>query len=107
MTSAALIARRHLQFTSPESSAPRPCFVGITAPREESAEEAAQAQRHDPMATCSIVFEGLDVPPFTVHGADTLQAIAMAADIDPYLRDLERQHGLEFFWDDGSAYFGR
>ena len=40
-----------------------------------------------------------------VRGSDSLQALALACDIDHYLRGLERQHGFEFFWDDGSAYF--
>ena len=105
MDSTSVIARRQLLYTSRDNATQRACSVGITQPREESAEEAAQAQRHDPMAVCEIVFEGLPVPPIPVHGADSLQAIAMAAEIDGYLRGLERQHGYEFFWDDGSAYF--
>jgi hypothetical protein len=105
MTQAPVIARRRLLFTTRDNATQRECTVGITAPREESAEEAAQAQRPDPMAVCEIVFEGLSVPPIAVHGSDTLQAIAMAADLDGYLRGLEREQGIEFFWDDGSAYF--
>jgi hypothetical protein len=91
------IARRHLRFTAPDSATQRECTIGITAPHEESHEDAAQAQRHDPMAVCEIVFEGLPVPPIVVHGADSLQALAIAADIDPILRGLEREHGFEFF----------
>jgi hypothetical protein len=105
MDSTSVIARRQLLYTSRDNATQRACSVGITRPREESAEEAAQAQRHDPMAVCEIVFEGLPVPPIQVHGADSLQAVAMAAEIDGVLRGLERQHGYEFFWDDGSAYF--
>ena len=105
MDPTSVIARRQLRYTSREDATPRACVVGITRPHEESAEEAAQAQRHDPMAVCEIVFEGLPVPPIVVHGADSLQAIAMAAEVDGYLRALERQHGYEFFWDDGSVYF--
>lgn len=105
MDETSVIARRQLLFTSRDDATPRACSVGITRPHDESAEDAARAQRQDPMAVCEIVFEGLPVPPIPVHGADSLQAIAMAAEIDGYLRALERERGYEFFWDDGSAYF--
>ena len=100
-----VIARRQLLYTTRGDATQRACTIGITRPHEESAEEAAQAQRHDPMAVCEIVFEGLDVPPIVVHGADSLQAVAMATEIDGVLRGLARQHGYTFFWDDGSVYF--
>jgi hypothetical protein len=105
MNQPTVIARRQLLFTSRDNATQRPCAIGITLPHEESAEEAAQSDRHDPMAVCEIVFEGLDVPPIAVHGADSLQAIATAAEIDVVLRGLERQYGYDFFWDDGSPYF--
>jgi hypothetical protein len=57
------------------------------------------------MAEGDDAVEGVPVPPIQVHGDDSLQAIAMAAELDGFLRGLERQHGYEFFWDDGSAYF--
>ena len=100
-----LIARRKLQFTSRESATPRACTVGITAPRDVDRLLDSQDDLHDPMSVCEIVFEGLEVAPLSVHGADSVQALASACDLDPYLRTLERQHGFEFFWDDGSVYF--
>jgi hypothetical protein len=100
-----LIASRKLQFTSRDNATRRDCTVGITAPREEAPREAIDGVRPDPLAVCEVVFDGLSLPAIQVHGADSLQAIALAADIDTTLRGLEREHGLEFFWDDGSAYF--
>jgi hypothetical protein len=99
-----LVAQRMLLYTSPDNATPRPCTVGITAPRDVATASDDTALQ-DAMAVCEIVFEGLAAPPIPVHGADSLQALAMACDIDPYLRGLERQQGFEFFWDDGSPYF--
>ena len=105
MTQSPLIARRKLLFTSRDNATPRACAVGITAPRDVAHSPDEAIERGDPLAVCEIVFEGLAVPPIAVHGADSLQAVSMASDIDAYLRGLEREHGFEFFWDDGSAYF--
>ena len=99
-----LIARRNLLYTSRDHATPQPCTVGITAPREVATGTDDQAL-HDSMAACEIVFEGLSAPPIEVRGSDSLQALSLACDVDPYLRGLERQFGYEFFWDDGSAYF--
>jgi hypothetical protein len=99
-----LVARRHLLFTTPDDATQRPCAIGITAPREVHTSSNDETL-HDPLAACAIVFEGFDAPSIEVHGADSLQALAMACDIDPYLRDLERRKGYEFFWDDGTVYF--
>lgn len=97
-----LIARRKLLFTSRDNATPRACAVGVTAPRDVV---PGPDREGDPLSVCEIVFEGLDVAPIAVHGADSLQAVSMAADVDGYLRGLEREQGFEFFWDDGSPYF--
>jgi len=101
-----LIAQRQLLYTTPVDATPRPFTVGITAPHEVGQDADATAL-HDPMAACEIVFEGLPVDPIVVRAADSLQAVQHAADIDPVLRELARERGFTFFWDDGSAYFER
>ena len=104
MNDNSLIARRTLQFTSRDDATLRHFTVGITAPHEV-AHAADAAALHDPMSACQIVFEGLPVEPIVVRAADSLQAVQHAADIDPVLRELARERGFVFFWDDGSAYF--
>jgi hypothetical protein len=102
------IAVRRLLYTSRDSATPRGCTVGITAPRDDAPGEATGGDdAPDPLASCEVVFDGLPHPPIRIHGADTLQALALAADIDPLLRELEREQGFEFFWDDGSPYFAK
>jgi hypothetical protein len=101
---AQLIAQRKLLYSSRDNAKPFPFTVGITPPREITAGSNDEALA-DAMSACDIVFDGLDAPPIEVRGADSLQAVAMACDIDPYLRGMEKQYGYEFFWDDGSSYF--
>ena len=105
MNDTVLIARRTLMFTSRDNATPRPCTVGITAPRTVSHDQANESALHDAMAACDIVFEGIAVPAIEVRGGDSLQAIAHAAEVDSYLRGIERDLGFEFFWDDGTPYF--
>ena len=104
MAQSNLIAQRKLLYSSRDNAKPFPFTVGITSPRDVATGSNDEAL-HDAMSACDIVFEGLDAPPVEVRGADSLQAIAIACDIDPVLRELERKFGYEFFWDDGSAYF--
>jgi hypothetical protein len=99
-----LIAQRKLLYSSRDNAKPFPFTVGITAPRDVATGTNEEALP-DAMSACDIVFDGLDAPPIEVRGADSLQAVAMAAEIDGVLRGLARQHGYQFFWDDGSAYF--
>ncbi len=53
-------------------------------------------------AGCDIEFDGLPQKTISVYGADTLQALQLAVDIDPYLRGLSRKY--DFFFDNGDSY---
>ena len=55
-------------------------------------------------AGCTIFFDGLPEFELTVHGVDRIQALELAADVDPVLRGLNRRK-YDFFWDDGEPYF--
>lgn len=55
-------------------------------------------------AGCTIEFDGLPEHfAEEVYGADSLQALALAADVDPYLRGLEKKY--DFYWPSGEPYF--
>lgn len=55
-------------------------------------------------AGCKIEFVGLP-DEFTeeVYGADSIQALSFATDIDPFIKRLEKYY--DFYWRDGSPYF--
>jgi hypothetical protein len=52
---------------------------------------------------CVIHFDGLPEKEMTVYGADGIQALALAVDIDPYLRGFGQKYN--FFWKSGEPYF--
>lgn len=54
-------------------------------------------------AGCDIEFDGLSEKEISVYGADAIQALALAVDIDPYLRGLSRKYN--FFFETGAPYF--
>ncbi|MCQ4166662.1 hypothetical protein [Tahibacter harae] len=54
-------------------------------------------------AGCTIGFSGLPEKEIVVYGADKIQALEFAVDIDPYLRGLSRKY--DFFWENGDPYF--
>lgn len=45
-------------------------------------------------AGCRIEFDGLPEANIEVHGVDTLHALKLAADVDPYLRGLDKKYDL-------------
>jgi len=54
-------------------------------------------------ACCTISFDGLDEPSVDIYGMDTLQALEMAVDTDPYLKGMSKKY--DFYWLDGEPYF--
>jgi len=54
-------------------------------------------------AACKIMFDGLPEAPIEVYGADSLQAIELASNIDPYLKGLSKKY--DFYWLSGEPYF--
>ncbi|MBK9494035.1 MAG: hypothetical protein IPO08_05735 [Xanthomonadales bacterium] len=54
-------------------------------------------------ACCRVVFLGLGESDYLAYGADTLQALALAVDVDPILRGMSKKY--DFFFDSGESYF--
>lgn len=54
-------------------------------------------------AACKVEFIGLDIDDVTYYGADKLQALEFAIDIDPVLRKFT--DSFSFFCEDGGEYF--
>jgi hypothetical protein len=52
---------------------------------------------------CRVELEGLDEPEFDLYGMDSLQAVSLAANIEPFLERLSGKY--DFFWITGEPYF--
>jgi hypothetical protein len=57
----------------------------------------------EPFASCPRQYEGLFDSVADAVGADTVQALELATDIDSMLR---QQTKYRFYWADGEPYFG-
>ncbi len=55
------------------------------------------------VAVCSLTYDGMSECDLNVHGADLLQALHLAADIEPTLRALSKKY--DFFFETGEPYF--
>lgn len=54
--------------------------------------------------SCKIIFDGLpNMLVEEVQGADSIQALALATDVDSYLKGLEKKYDL--YWASGEPYF--
>jgi hypothetical protein len=97
------IAERELLYSLKGESARKKLLVRISAPY--LVDESMVNFKFDPgTAGCTIEFEGLPKELIEeVHGADSIQALALASDIDPYLKGLKKEY--DFYWQDGSSYF--
>ena len=54
-------------------------------------------------AGCRIEFDGLPEEPMEVFGADSLQAVHLASNIDSYIKILEKKYDI--YWPTGERYF--
>lgn len=57
------------------------------------------------IAGCHVEINGLDAVIPEVYGADTLQAVNIASDVEAFLRRLEKTYDI--FWISGDPYFGQ
>jgi hypothetical protein len=55
------------------------------------------------VAGCHVEIEGLDETYSEVYGADALQAINIASNVEPFLKRLQKKYDL--YWSSGEPYF--
>jgi hypothetical protein len=97
-----IIATRHLAFSSIGEKARHDLIIRIYAPYQLKDGDVPYSVEGG-VAGCEVEFDGLSGETRTVHGADTVQALEMAVDIEPTLRRLSRKY--TFFWLSGEPYF--
>jgi hypothetical protein len=97
------IAERHLLYSEKGEAERKPLVIRIFAPRvvdpaSVSFEVAAGT------AVCTVQFDGIpDETLGDTYGADSLQALQLAADIEPVLQRLSKCY--DFYYPTGEGYF--
>jgi hypothetical protein len=98
-----VIAERHLLFSEKGQSERRPLVIRIFAPRP--IDPCSVSFEVSPgTAVCTVEFDGIsDETLGDTYGADSLQALQLAADIEPVLKRLS--HRYDFYFPTGEGYF--
>jgi hypothetical protein len=96
------IAERNLLYSEKGSDVRRPFSIRIGRPylvREGMVDYAVG----EGFAGCSISIDGLDRAVPDVFGIDSIQAISIASNLEPFLKRLQRDYDV--FWASGEPYF--
>jgi len=97
------IAKRELLFSPKGGGVRKPFTVRIFAPAERKSGEVSFAFTEG-TAKCTVEFVGLPEPMSEhMYGADTLQALQLATDVEPILRRISKKYDL--FFPSGETYF--
>ena len=97
------IAERELLYSLKGESTRKKLVVRIRAPYLIE-ENTVNFEFPPGAAACKIEFDGLPKSLVEeVHGVDSIQALALATDIDPFIKGLEKKYDL--FWSSGDPYF--
>jgi hypothetical protein len=97
------IAERHLVFSEKGKSERKPLVIRVFAPRVVDLASVSFQIAPGP-AVCAVEFDG--IPDGTLgdtFGADSLQALQLAADVEPVLKRLRNKY--DFYFTTGEGYF--
>ena len=96
------IAERRLLY-APKGSGIRTEFViGVSAPYPVEQSMLAYPIGEG-FAGCDVRLEGLDEEGERIYGADSLQAVNLASNVEAFLKRLQKKYDL--FWLSGEPYF--
>ncbi len=97
------IAERRLEFCEKGSSERKPLLIRIFAPQPVDATSSLFRPDAD-TASCLVEFDGIpDANRGEIYGADSLQALQLAVDIEPILKQLSKRY--DFYFQTGEGYF--
>ena len=97
-----IIATRELLYSNPGETEKRPFTVLIMEPYYLT-EGSVPFDFAQGTSGCVVKFIGLPEGETVRYGADRIQALELAADINPLLKRLSRKY--DFFWEDEGPYF--
>jgi hypothetical protein len=97
------IAERRLLFSAKGESERKPLVIRVFAPRPVDP-ASVSFQVAAGTAVCTVEFDGIpDETLGDTYGADSLQALQLAADIEPVLKRLSKRY--DFYFPTGEGYF--
>ena len=97
------IAERHLVFSEKGKSERKPLVIRVYAPRPVDP-ASVSFPIADGTAVCTVEFDGIsDETLGDTYGADSLQALQLATDLEPVLKRLSSK--WDFYYPTGEGYF--
>lgn len=96
------IACRKLLYSNKGASATKEIVIKVSEPFVAT-ENSVAFTVDGVVSGCHVEVEGLDEPGFDLYGMDSLQAINLSSNIDPFLERLSDKYN--FFWMSGEPYF--
>ncbi len=96
------IAERRLLYSSKGSDVRRAFVIRISLPYVVK-EDRTSSPMGNVHAGCHVEIEGLNEKYSEVYGADTLQAVNLASNVEPFLKRLQKKYDL--YWESGEPYF--
>lgn len=98
-----IIAKRELLYSAKGDDARKPLAVIIREPQPID-ESEVDFPVHPGASVCRVEIEGLpDDFIEESHGADSIQALSFAIEIDGYLKSLYKKYDI--YWPSGEPYF--
>lgn len=96
------IAKRRLRAVSKADGQETVVTIKVSRPALSALAPGGGSANPDE-AYCWVDFEGTEQPALKVYGADELQALELASNLDPILEAM-RSH-YDFYWESGEKYF--
>jgi hypothetical protein len=96
------IAERRLFYSEKGADTRKGFVIRISVPYTVD-EKSLGYVAGDGFSACDVDIDGLDEEHTTVYGTDSVQALNLATNLEPYLNRLQKKYDL--YWSDGEPYF--
>jgi hypothetical protein len=97
------IAERRLEFSEKGKAKRKPLKIRVFAPQPVDPDSVRFRVDAD-ASSCIVEFDGIpDANTGAIYGADSIQALQLAVDIEPVLKRLSKHY--DFYFPSGEGYF--
>lgn len=102
MTMHNFIAERHLLFSGKGEALKKELVIRIGEPYQLKEGEVS-FDVSDGVFGCHVQVDGIDENYTEVYGADSIQALNLATNLEPFLKRMQKKYDL--YWSSGDPYF--